>query len=288
MKKIEIHEAANAFRLMNDEELVRLALDISEHGLRDPITIGKLNGSEKLVDGRNRLKACEMAGVEPQFEIKEFASDDEIRAFIGSRSERRDVTAGQRAMAMAFLYPEPDKRGRGNKGKSTETSGFSQQRLRAARQVLRYSREVAEEVRDGTKTLDEALVKVKTEQEYKDSGEYKLAQLEKNAPDLAEQVREERLSLNQAYAAFEEGEREAKAIEKEKRETILRVSEAAYRCTTAWAIKDFVTGVEERLLDKEFLAEFKQFVRVDHERLKDISIGAKALQSILQKLYPQN
>jgi hypothetical protein len=37
-------------------------------------------------------------------------------------------------MRLALLYPEPDKRGRGNKGKATETVGFSEQRLREAPQ----------------------------------------------------------------------------------------------------------------------------------------------------------
>jgi hypothetical protein len=55
---------------------------------------------------------------------------------------------GQRAMAVAMLFPEPDKRGRGNKGKSTESVGFSQQRLREARQVLRFSPELACAVRE--------------------------------------------------------------------------------------------------------------------------------------------
>jgi hypothetical protein len=58
-------------------------------------------------------------------------------------SGRSDLSAGERAMAMAMLYPEADKRGRGNKGKAAESADFSQRRLREARQVLRYSRELA-------------------------------------------------------------------------------------------------------------------------------------------------
>ena len=50
-------------------------------------------------------------------------------------------------MALAMLYPEPEKGGRGHKGKATETSGFSQQRLREARAVLHHSPELARAVR---------------------------------------------------------------------------------------------------------------------------------------------
>ena len=50
-----------------------------------------------MIDGRNRLRACKIANVEPRFEITEFASDEAIRAFIRSKSERRHITAGQQA-----------------------------------------------------------------------------------------------------------------------------------------------------------------------------------------------
>jgi hypothetical protein len=46
-----------------------------------------------------------------------------------------------------MLYPEPDKRGRGNKGKAEETSDFSQKRLAQARAIL-ASPELAAAVRD--------------------------------------------------------------------------------------------------------------------------------------------
>jgi hypothetical protein len=53
------------------------------------------------------------------------------------------------AMRIALLYPDPEKGGRGKKGKASETNGFSQVRLREARAVLAYSRELALAVRDG-------------------------------------------------------------------------------------------------------------------------------------------
>jgi hypothetical protein len=49
-------------------------------------------------------------------------------------------------MQFAWLYPEPEKGGRGKKSgaiKSAETAGFSSRRLNEARAVLAYSRELA-------------------------------------------------------------------------------------------------------------------------------------------------
>ncbi len=56
-------------------------------------------------------------------------------------------------MALAMLFPEPEKGGRGNKRKGGETPGFSDRRLYDARAVLRYSRELAEAVRDAVLEL---------------------------------------------------------------------------------------------------------------------------------------
>jgi len=59
--KYEIHDAANAFPMMGESELIELANDIRENGLKVPIST--LDG--KIIDGRNRAKACEMVNVEP-------------------------------------------------------------------------------------------------------------------------------------------------------------------------------------------------------------------------------
>ena len=101
---------------MHEDELDSLAADIAEHGLRDPITLGCINGGDvSIVDGRNRYLACQIAGVDPAFVVVDFKDDDEVRAFVVSRSERRNVTKGEHAMALALAYPEAGM-GRGVKG----------------------------------------------------------------------------------------------------------------------------------------------------------------------------
>ena len=167
-----------------------------------------------LVDGRNRLAACKLAKVDPVFDRLP-AGRDPLSYIATVNLIRRNLTKGQKAMATAMIYPEPDERGRGKKSiatKSAETAGFSQRRLNVAREVLRYSRPLAESVLKGITTLDDALAKVKAEQQYQSSDESKLARLQKSAPDLAEQVNEERLKINEAIAALQAREQEIKRV----------------------------------------------------------------------------
>jgi ParB-like chromosome segregation protein Spo0J len=209
MSEIRIHPAAEAYRLMTEDELASLAEDIKANGLHDPIIIGRVNGaaSDAIADGRNRERACEKAGIEPRYETRQFKDEDELIAFIKSRSERRDLTKGQRAIGLAFLYPEPEKGGRGKKSKainSAETAGFSSRRLNEARTVLRHSRELALAVRDGTMALDEALEIVKKAKQAIESDETQIARLRREAPDLADLVEEGRMKAGEAITLLNE------------------------------------------------------------------------------------
>jgi hypothetical protein len=60
---IKVHPAADAFPMLSEEELDALAEDIKAHGLTDPVTtwVDK-DGTEWLLDGRNRLDAMAAAG----------------------------------------------------------------------------------------------------------------------------------------------------------------------------------------------------------------------------------
>ena len=78
-------------------------------------------------------------------------------AFVRSRSARRDLSKGERAMALAFLYPEPAKLKRKGTGSlATKEQGFSAALLSNARSILHHSVELAEQVRDGDISLDDA------------------------------------------------------------------------------------------------------------------------------------
>ena len=98
-------------------------------------------------------QACEPHDREPRFEVMQFEDDEAVKAFVADKSEHRNLTKAQQAMRLALLYPEPDKGGRGKNGKASETDGFSQSRLKAARSVLAFSRELALAVRKKARCL---------------------------------------------------------------------------------------------------------------------------------------
>ncbi len=63
---------------------------------------------------------------------------------LSANIHRRNMTKGQRAMAVAKIYPEPEKlRRKGNSPSKTE--GLTAERLSLARTVLRYSGDLADQ-----------------------------------------------------------------------------------------------------------------------------------------------
>jgi hypothetical protein len=62
---------------------------------------------ETLIDGRNRLKACEIATVEPRFE--QLNGHDPVEYILAVNVARRHLTTGQQAMAIAIAIPSPGK-----------------------------------------------------------------------------------------------------------------------------------------------------------------------------------
>ena len=118
---MKIHPAAEIFPMLSDEELDSLAVDIKTHGLRHPLVMH----DRELLDGRNRLAACKIAGVAPSF--VEYEGDSPVSFVISVNIKRRQLDASQRACVAVEIMPmlavEAEKRlhlakGRGVKGEA--------------------------------------------------------------------------------------------------------------------------------------------------------------------------
>lgn len=71
----------------------KLAEDIRGHGLLSPIML--LDGM--ILDGRNRARACELAGVDPLKNAQTFTGDDPLAFVVSVNLHRRQLTLGQKS-----------------------------------------------------------------------------------------------------------------------------------------------------------------------------------------------
>ena len=92
-----IHPAAEVFPMFSEDELNDLAADIKKNGQTSPIQV--CNGV--VIDGRNRLAACKIAGVQPVME--EVSVDNPFAYVVSANIKRRHMTTQQRAAIAAEL-----------------------------------------------------------------------------------------------------------------------------------------------------------------------------------------
>lgn len=120
----ETHPAADLFPMMEEADLAALAADIKAHGLLDPVVLFVDGGERLVLDGRNRLRACESVGVAPKFEM--WMGDGSPTEWVISRNlHRRHLTTSQRAMIAADLSHlfEQEAKARMVAGKAPEDPG---------------------------------------------------------------------------------------------------------------------------------------------------------------------
>jgi hypothetical protein len=137
--KRKSHPYADLFPMMNQVELQALAIDIEQNGLDQPILLY----GDLVLDGRNRLAACELSGVMPIF--TNFEGDD-AAAFakvISLNVQRRDLTAAQRAIVAARTTDTNHAGGRPTKTRE-DFPGFP---IAAAAKVFKVSDKSIKEAR---------------------------------------------------------------------------------------------------------------------------------------------
>lgn len=87
---IDFHPIANIFPLMIGAEYDALVSDIAEHGQHEAIWLYE----GKVLDGRNRLRACNQLGLVPEF--RQYTGDDPQAFVVSLNLHRRHLTREQR------------------------------------------------------------------------------------------------------------------------------------------------------------------------------------------------
>lgn len=167
------HPACLLFPRLNDVELHALAADIRQNGLMNPIV--KLKG--KILDGRNRVEACRIAGVKPRF--VEWKGDGSPVAWaVAANLVRRHLTPSQRAVVAFDLLPLLEKEakdrqrlspGRGKKvanslatlsGKASQIaaqiSKSNSAYVEKIKAISKIAPEIVAEIKSGRMTVNEA------------------------------------------------------------------------------------------------------------------------------------
>lgn len=98
---MEFHEYANIFPLLEGDELAALAADIKKNGQEAPIHLYE----GKILDGRNRWRACEIAGEDPW--TVEYQGNDPLGFVISYNIMRRHLDTGQRAAIASKIANMP-------------------------------------------------------------------------------------------------------------------------------------------------------------------------------------
>jgi hypothetical protein len=95
---LDSHPIANIFPMMEPQPFEQFQADIKARGLEETV-IWLYEG--KIIDGRNRHKACEALGV--SYETQEYKGNDPIGFVLSRNLHRRQLNESQRAMIGARI-----------------------------------------------------------------------------------------------------------------------------------------------------------------------------------------
>lgn len=214
----EVHPVADLFPMLADDELRELAEDIKQRGLLQPVV---LDAEGRVLDGRNRLAACELAGIEPRFTTGDVRSVVDVLAFNGQRIE---LTAGKRAIIAARASKLEGLRG----SDIARALRISESRVSEARTIVDYAEDLVDRVLDGTMPLIDAYREAQERRTLAEAAKAAKVRIRDEDPDLLALVEDGRLSVDDAMATLDARETKARQeAEARRNEDEKRAAEAA-------------------------------------------------------------
>jgi ParB-like chromosome segregation protein Spo0J len=199
---MKYHPLADIFPLIEGSDYDALVADIKANGLLEPIWIYE----DKILDGRNRWKACKDAKIEPK--TREYKGKDALGFIVSLNLKRRHLNESQRGMVgarLANLENGGDRRSEQcanlrsekiSQPKAAELLNVSRRSVQSAKQVIeRGTPELVKAVDSGRMPVSKAAEIAKAPPEKQKAA---IIQHEK------EQSKEERMPHRTEATGFEE------------------------------------------------------------------------------------
>ena len=202
---MDFHEIANIFPLMDGPEFAALVDDIKQNGLIEPI----ITYENKIVDGRNRYRACVDAGVAPRFEVWRPNGMTLTKWVISKNLVRRHLTSSQRAACALDALPwlekdAADRQAVGHKNLVQFKNFSDSERAEIAIQLFGEDIQtpVPQIFAEPGEAREQAADLFGTNRQYVQDAKA----IQKRRPDLLDKVRTGELTIPQAKAAVKRDE----------------------------------------------------------------------------------
>lgn len=276
--KLKIHAVAEMFPPMSPDEFSALKEDIKANGQREGIWTYK----GEVIDGRNRLKACEELGIEPK--TREWDGVGSMVAFVVSQNlKRRHLTSSQKAAIAADIEPmlakeakERQRAAGGNRVEKVDASKPASRTPAPSKQQPSKSSQAAVSVQEkvpepgpAPQARDEAAKLTGTNSKYVSDAKA----VKEKAPDLFDKVKSGEITLPQAKVEIKRQAKREEMKEKEKEATAAAASPDA---PPPWTV---VTGDVVAELGK--LAERPRLIFADPPYNIGIDYGTGASADLL-------
>lgn len=197
---MEFHEVANLFPLITGQEFDDLVKDIRDNGLQQPIWTYQ----DKIIDGRNRYRACLNAGIEPRYQ--EWDGKGSLVAFtISLNVKRRHLTSSQ--LSVIALEVEKQLAEEANK---RQLISLKQNNRNSTESENGNDYSSVGQKNDQRRSAHEAANLLGTNHDYVSAAK----KIEKDAPELLEHVMNGTLTTPDAKAIA--------SLPKERREKVLK------------------------------------------------------------------
>lgn len=197
---METHKLAQIFPMMNELDYKNLKSDIKENGFDEtkPIVLFE----RKILDGRNRFKACKELNVKPTF--INYDGDNALSYVISSNLNRRHLTQTQRATIAVEVLPLLEEEARKRQGARTDlTSGkkfpkvekgrpsehagklfnVNERYIREAKKIKETNLDIFEDLKSGKKDFSDVKKDQREEKVQKQREEIKKQNLEQPKGD---------------------------------------------------------------------------------------------------------